>query len=121
MNWRSARISPGLKNLAFLPMDYNPRLFPPSLSALVNMEKIYNRYSIFLLYSPLQKTKKGDSNIEALVEHMSCYGVAGDTLTCLISEKSLTFYEMLGNGAFGYVRRGKWAKDSRKKVSSLYM
>lgn len=64
-----------------------------------------------------KKTKKGDSNIEALVEHMSCYGVAGDTLTCLISEKSLTFYEMLGNGAFGYVRRGKWAKDSRKKLN----
>ena len=50
------------------------------------------------------------------MERTSCYGVAGDALTCLISEQSLTLYELLGNGAFGYVRRGKWVKDSRKKV-----
>ena len=47
---------------------------------------------------------------------MSCYGVSGDALTCLISEQALTLFEMLGNGAFGYVRRGKWMKSSLKKV-----
>ena len=26
-------------------------------------------------------------------------------------------YEMLGNGAFGYVRRGKWTKNLHKKVN----
>ena len=69
------------------------------------------------LYSPSQKTKKTDSSFEASVDQMSSYGVVGNSLTCLISAQSLTLNEMLGNGAFGYVRRGKWAKDSRKKVS----
>ena len=64
----------------------------------------------------LQKTKRQESNGDAATERTSCYGIAGDSLTCVINEQSLTLYEMLGNGAFGYVRRGKWLKDSRKKV-----
>ncbi|XP_015776163.1 PREDICTED: activated CDC42 kinase 1-like [Acropora digitifera] len=64
-----------------------------------------------------KKTKKTDSSCEAPVDQMSSYGAVGDSLTCLISEKSLTLHEMLGNGAFGYVRRGKWAKDSHKKLN----
>ena len=52
---------------------------------------------------------------------MSCYGVSGDSLTCLISEQSLTLFEMLGNGAFGYVRRGKWVKSSLKKVVYFFL
>ena len=38
-------------------------------------------------------------------------------MTCLIGEQSLELYEMLGNGAFGYVRRAKWAKNPHKKVN----
>ena len=69
-----------------------------------------------VLFHFLQKIKRQESNGEAATERTSCYGIAGDSLTCVISEQSLTLYEMLGNGAFGYVRRGKWLKDSRKKV-----
>lgn len=64
-----------------------------------------------------KKTKKTDSSCEAPGDQMSSYGAVGDSLTCLISEKSLTLHEILGNGAFGYVRRGKWAKDSHKKLN----
>lgn len=64
-----------------------------------------------------KKSKKGESQSDTTAERTSCYGIAGDTLTCLISEQSVTLYEMLGNGAFGYVRKGKWIKDSRKKVN----
>ncbi|KAL9970405.1 hypothetical protein ACROYT_G022776 [Oculina patagonica] len=63
-----------------------------------------------------KKSKKADAQADTTAERTSCYGVAGDSLTCLISEQSLTLYEMLGNGAFGYVRRGKWSKNSHKKV-----
>ena len=75
---------------------------------------------MFFFYSNvfyiLQKTKKTESRSDSTAERMSCYGVSGDSLTCLISEQSLTLFEMLGNGAFGYVRRGKWVKSSLKKV-----
>ncbi|KAJ7331661.1 protein kinase super [Desmophyllum pertusum] len=63
-----------------------------------------------------KKSKKAESQAETTADRTSCYGVAGDSLTCLISEPSLTLYEMLGNGAFGYVRRGKWMKNANTKV-----
>lgn len=67
-----------------------------------------------------QKSKKSEAPTEPAPERRtSCYGAAGNSLTCLISEQSLALYEMLGNGAFGYVRRGTWMKNSHKKVNWL--
>lgn len=40
------------------------------------------------------------------------------SLTCLISEIDLTFYEKLGDGSFGVVRRGDWQSPSGKVVST---
>ncbi|XP_048581011.1 uncharacterized protein LOC5520002 isoform X2 [Nematostella vectensis] len=41
---------------------------------------------------------------------------AGPCLTCLITESSLVLYEMIGDGAFGYVRKGQWTTDTGTKV-----
>ena len=67
----------------------------------------------------MQKSKKSEVQTDSTAERTSCYGIAGDSLTCLISEQSLVLYEMLGNGAFGYVRRGKWTKNLHKKVNPV--
>lgn len=64
-----------------------------------------------------KKSKKSESQTDSTAERTSCYGIAGDSLTCLISEQSLALYEMLGNGAFGYVRRGQWTKNLHKKIN----
>lgn len=63
-----------------------------------------------------KKSKKSESQTGSPPERTSCYGVAGNSLTCVITEQSISLYEMLGNGAFGYVRRGLWTKNSHKKV-----
>ncbi|XP_055501508.1 tyrosine kinase, non-receptor, 2b isoform X3 [Leucoraja erinacea] len=39
------------------------------------------------------------------------------SLTCLISEIDLTFYEKLGDGSFGVVRRGDWQSPSGKVMN----
>ncbi|KAK3104507.1 hypothetical protein FSP39_003678 [Pinctada imbricata] len=39
------------------------------------------------------------------------------SLTCLISEKSLVLFSKLGNGSFGVVRRGDWTTPSGNKKS----
>lgn len=36
---------------------------------------------------------------------------------CLIQEKSIAFSEILGKGAFGYVRSAEWTTTSGEKVS----
>ena len=38
------------------------------------------------------------------------------TLTCLISEQSLSLQEKLGNGSFGVVRKAEWTTLTSKKV-----
>ncbi|KAK3714897.1 hypothetical protein QZH41_010903 [Actinostola sp. cb2023] len=41
---------------------------------------------------------------------------SSSTLTCVINEKDLALHEMLGTGAFGYVRKGEWMKDKNNKI-----
>ena len=38
------------------------------------------------------------------------------TLTCLISEQSLSLQEKLGNGSFGVVKKAEWTTLTSKKV-----
>ncbi|XP_033122737.1 activated CDC42 kinase 1-like [Anneissia japonica] len=38
-------------------------------------------------------------------------------LKCLISESNLVLYEKLGDGSFGYVRKGEWTSPSGSKIN----
>ena len=42
-------------------------------------------------------------------------------LQCLIKESDITLKEMLGKGAFGYVRSAEWKTESNKKVNLYHM
>ena len=74
----------------------------------------------YFLLVLLQKSKKATSPDEVPATKIGLstfYGPVSSTLTCLINEQSLQLQEMLGNGAFGYVRKGVWNADQIKKVT----
>ena len=85
-----------------------------------SIHKIDSFFKFLLLFQILPSGKTGSEKQDGKKVVSPVIKASHDqTLTCLISEKSLFLQEKLGNGSFGVVRKGEWTTLTGKKVCRL--